>query len=407
MSLKPRSPTRKFERRREEVLAIAADLINERGARGLSLTDVARALNLDTSSVTYYFKRKELLAASCYAKALDGMEAAVDACASEPTPESRVRAYFRVNFDLFKAQRVPGAHRLAVLSDVRALDDDIRAPLDDQFLRILGKVSAYFTSGSGPNAAMESGVAAHIVIANALWIYAWADRFLDDDLERAFERFCEVFEKGLCPDGGIWPADVASLEDAVAEDDTPARFLHAATNLINEQGYRGAHVEKIAAHLGVTIGAFYHHLDNKDDLVAACCERSFSLMDRAQAIAASEGGAPGQRLCRLVATLLAHQFSASSPLLRVSAFQSLPLDIRPRMYERAERHAMHVAGLVSDGQRDGSVPALDPFIAAQVTTATVNAAADLRNWASRIAVIPDAKFYAGKLLRGLFTTQGG
>ena len=51
-------------------------------------------------------------------------------------------------------------------------------------------------------------------------------------------------------------------------------FLQAATFLINEQGYRGASVEKISARLNVTKGSFYHYNDNKDDLVANCFERS-------------------------------------------------------------------------------------------------------------------------------------
>ena len=52
-------------------------------------------------------------------------------------------------------------------------------------------------------------------------------------------------------------------------------FLLAATRLINELGYRGASVQRIASELNVTKGSFYHHLDAKDDLVAACYRRSF------------------------------------------------------------------------------------------------------------------------------------
>ncbi|MDN8891457.1 helix-turn-helix domain-containing protein, partial [Staphylococcus aureus] len=53
------------------------------------------------------------------------------------------------------------------------------------------------------------------------------------------------------------------------------RFLQAATRLINERGYRGASVERIASELNVTKGSFYHHLEAKDDLVLACFRRSF------------------------------------------------------------------------------------------------------------------------------------
>lgn len=42
---------------------------------------------------------------------------------------------------------------------------------------------------------------------------------------------------------------------------------------MNEHGYLGASVQKISEHLNLTKGAFYHHLENKDDLIAACFQR--------------------------------------------------------------------------------------------------------------------------------------
>jgi hypothetical protein len=50
----------------------------------------------------------------------------------------------------------------------------------------------------------------------------------------------------------------ALLED---EDDgtaTRAAYLRAATRLVNEYGYRGASVDRIAAELRLTKGSFYH-----------------------------------------------------------------------------------------------------------------------------------------------------
>jgi len=38
-------------------------------------------------------------------------------------------------------------------------------------------------------------------------------------------------------------------------------------------------VEKISARLGRTKGSFYHHYKNKDELVAACYDRTFAIID--------------------------------------------------------------------------------------------------------------------------------
>ena len=80
-----------------------------------------------------------------------------------------------------------------------------------------------------------------------------------------------------------------------ARDGEPGReaFLLAATRLINQLGYRGASVQRIASELNVTKGSFYHHLDAKDDLVAACYRRSFDTITAAQQLADAAGAATG------------------------------------------------------------------------------------------------------------------
>jgi AcrR family transcriptional regulator len=49
-------------------------------------------------------------------------------------------------------------------------------------------------------------------------------------------------------------------------------FLRMATLTINQRGYKGASVHRIASGLNVTKGSFYHHNEAKDDLVLACFE---------------------------------------------------------------------------------------------------------------------------------------
>src|SRR6202008_18438 len=86
---KPRSRHR-FERKRELLLDVATGLINERGVKGMTLLDVAQAVGVKTTSITYYFRRKELIAAAVFEKTLARLEAFVVEAASAPTPEARV-----------------------------------------------------------------------------------------------------------------------------------------------------------------------------------------------------------------------------------------------------------------------------------------------------------------------------
>ena len=60
----PDQGTKRFQAKRDAILAAAADAINEQSAKGMTFADVARRVGLNTTSVTYYFKRKEDLASA-------------------------------------------------------------------------------------------------------------------------------------------------------------------------------------------------------------------------------------------------------------------------------------------------------------------------------------------------------
>ena len=76
----------------------------------------------------------------------------------------------------------------------------------------------------------------------------------------------------------------------------------AATRLINELGYRGASVQRIASELNVTKGSFYHHLDAKDDLVIECYKRSFDTIIETQQAGEAAGGDWWHKLSSVIAT---------------------------------------------------------------------------------------------------------
>ena len=58
--------TDRFEAKRELIISAAAELINERGVKGMTFVDVGRMVDLNTTSIAYYFKRKEKLAEAAF-----------------------------------------------------------------------------------------------------------------------------------------------------------------------------------------------------------------------------------------------------------------------------------------------------------------------------------------------------
>jgi AcrR family transcriptional regulator len=190
-----------------------------------------------------------------------------------------------------------------------------------------------------------------------------------------------------------------------AEEISPEAFLRSATILINEQGYRGASVEKISARLNVTKGSFYHHNDNKDDLIAACFERTFAVVRQVQRAAEANGETGWDHLCAATSELVRYQLSDQGPLLRISAFSALPEAMRGETKRTMDRLAQRFGSFVVDGMVDGSIRPLDPSVAAHMVDSIINAAVELEWWVPGITPESAADLYAKPLFMGVFTPE--
>jgi len=393
--------TRRFREKRQAILAAAADAINEQSAKGMTFADVARRVGLNTTSVTYYFKRKEELAAAAFEQTLDSLMAMLDDAARAATPQARVARMVTLNVErLMRIER--GEERaLAVLSDLRAMDEPMRATLMNRWREVFRRTRALWGSGLSRAATDLAGARAHVLLENIFWLPLWLPRYEVDQYPRAAARLTALLRDGLAVEGAGWdPAAVALPHD----DPVPGReaFLLAATRLINELGYRGASVQRIASELNVTKGSFYHHLDAKDDLVVACYRRSFDTIAATQRLADERGGSHWQRLCDTVATLVAVQFSERESLLRTTALSGLPAGERQQMIDRSTRIARRFAGTMMDGIAEGTVRPVDSLIASQALMGMLNAAFDMRKWAWSMERDRAIRFYASTLMFGMF-----
>ncbi|WP_380781310.1 TetR family transcriptional regulator [Sphingomonas sp. R86520] len=393
--------TKRFRAKRDAILAAAAEAINEQSAKGMTFADVARRVGLNTTSVTYYFKRKEDLAAAAFEHTLESLIAMLDIAMEEATPEERVRRYLALNMArLGRIQR--GEERaFAVLSDLRATEDPMRSRLMTGWREVFRRTRLLWGPTSSRAQTDLNGARAHVLLENTFWLPIWLTRYEPDQYGRVEERLMDVFAHGIAGKDVKWAPTLLDLSHDEAEPGREA-FLLAATRLINELGYRGASVQKIASELNVTKGSFYHHLDAKDDLVIACYRRSFDTIADAQSRGEAEGGSFWHKLSSTVATLLDVQFAERGPLLRTTALSGLPVGVRNAMVERSNGIARRYAGMMMDGIGEGSIRAVDALIAAQALMALQNAAFDMRKWASTMPRERAIAMYASTLMFGLF-----
>src|SRR5690349_1076177 len=110
--------TGRFERKREAILDAATALLNSRGVKGLTLGDAAAAVDLSTTSVTYYFKRKDELAAACMTRGIAALDGMVEAALAEKSPEARLQMLLTLYLERIRQTVAGQAPPLPILADM-------------------------------------------------------------------------------------------------------------------------------------------------------------------------------------------------------------------------------------------------------------------------------------------------
>ena len=149
-------------------------------------------------------------------------------------------------------------------------------------------------------------------------------------------------------------------------------LLDVAVAAFNERGYDATSMEELAARLGVTKSAIYHHVPGKVELLRLALDRA---LDALFAVTAEPGAVTGRAIDRLEhvvrgsVRVLAAELPSVTLLLRVrgnSPVEQAAL-ARRREFDRV------VTDLVRAAEEEGDVrPDVDPAVTSRLLFGTVN-----------------------------------
>ena len=398
--------TKRFGEKRQAIIHAASVLVNDVGVQATTLSDVARAIGLNATSITYYFSRKDHLIVAVYEETLDRMDRMASEALAETDPEARLRKYVALHVALRTRIRSGERGLVTALSEIRSLDPDRQQPLLERYRQIVEKVRRFYGEPQTPEQRVLHSARAHVLLETMMWWPVWSLRYSTLDFPRVEERMVDILAHGLPGARGAWqprPLEVrhwrGQREGSASQND---EFLRAATTMINKLGYRGASVNRIAEAINVTKGSFYHHHEAKDDLVLACFDLSHDRLSATQMAGQGADGFYWERLSSVLYELLRVQFFDAVPLLRTTALQALNSEHKADVVTRSNRLARRFAGFLIDGIADGSVRPIDPLVASQIIMSMLNAAYEARRWAERFGD-PDKAIavYASTLFSGL------
>ena len=395
----------KYAERQARIIKVATRIINRRGVSGMTLAQVAAEMGMTPANIAYYFKTKEDLAVASFLTELPRLIAIFDANSEVPFPQSVTGLIDNYFSYVSRIERGLEAE-LVSPNDIRALNsDDVSAVYSSVFRCLRARA---FGGLPAPSNRQAVNALTHLLLAQLHWFDAWRFKIHPADYGRFGRRVGEVLMNGIVnparqPDPLQFPQPLPVSESS--EGGAKDAFLQAATELINEQGYHGASVERISARLSVSKGSFYHHVETKDDLITACFDRTIGIIQSTIAEAEARSTNALEALVLLAVTLVHRQLSGEATLLRLSAGTTLPESLQPNVYMEYNRIAVRIGSMFSDGVVDGSIRPLDSYVAAEVFLGMVNTSDELSYFVKDMNFDIALKSYIEPLFLGIRSYQ--
>ncbi len=376
--------------RREIILAQATLLFNANGFADTRLEDIGDRLGTVKTSISYYFRSKDRLLEEIYDRTLTFSAAALDVAMAAPTGldglMSWVNQHARAHADALAGLAQP----LALIADLPDENDASEGSLTRRYLALVDRCRGLILRGQADGSiGVKSVDGALFFVLNMMhWLPRWLAEIRLPDMPIALEGLDDLLRRGIVADrkrpharaiNRTVAGDVDSVFDRTARNRMKRdALLRVGTRVLNEKGYRSLSLSEVAAELGVTRGAFYYHIADKEALLLGCFERSCDLLETAQSLATLDGMSGMDVLERALRWLYDRQVSNLDPLLRLGLLSSLDEASRKLVTARLNRTRAGFAQMISRAMMDRSIRSLDVAAAEQLVLGAIFAGSQRR-----------------------------
>jgi AcrR family transcriptional regulator len=199
-------------------------------------------------------------------------------------------------------------------------------------------------------------------------------------------------------------AAVEAVEGRPAKRRPPydvASLLDVAVAVFNERGYDGTSMEDLARAAGITKSSFYHHVEGKEALLAAACDRALGALFAVRDEPAARQGRAVERFAHVLlrtAEILLAELPYVTLLLRVRG--NTPAE--QAALERRREFDRYTADLLSQAMADGDLRAdLNPALATRLTFGMVTSITEWYRPSGETAPDAVARAAVDLIMRGL------
>ena len=370
----------------QTILSEAARLFNFQGTRATTLGDIAQSIGLTKTSLYYYARNKEELVYKCYLASCDaGDDIMAEASRGAETGLECLCNFVRVWFARWEEIEQGQRPHTAWLVEIPTLSsmhrEEIEARMNKHFNTMLKFLKRGIKDGSISDCAPIPTTQAFLAIV--YWSYVWFRNVSVEKRPAAVEQLLGLIKGGICADryqfGSITFPSLETRAPAGFDRDKQneikrSAFLQVGSQMFNQRGYMGASLDDVAEQLDVTKGAFYYHIQNKEDLLYQCFKRTLELIDEMVERASRDGRNGAEKIELVLRYLFNVQLSEDGPLIAYRCLPSLSIERRNEILKQTLASSDRLGEFISEGIKDGSIRDVKPGVIENAIAGTIDAA---------------------------------
>jgi len=386
----PFSKTTQHDHKYKTILSAASELFNIYGTRGTTLVQVAKQLNLTKTSLYYYVKNKEDLVHQCYLNTCNEMQTLLDqALATEGLAITKLEALLTLNFNCWADIIDKKRGHIAGLTEIASLSAKHRQEISEYYRRFVVTLIGLLEAGQVDGSIKECAVreTSNAIWGAIFWLPVWLHEIEVPQRHDALTQWLNIIKYGLkshsidfsfpqVTESMSTKAPTGFDRDEINRQKQEA-FLKAGTMFFNQKGFKGTSLDELASSLGVTKGAFYYHIKNKDDLLIKCFNRTIRIEQEALSEQQATDNNALIQLALVAQRLFDVQVGPEGPLIRYSNMWSLPYNSRQEMEQELRSVQALMAQIIQSGFTDLSLSTGLSIVSEHIMLGAIEAIPDM------------------------------
>ncbi|WP_068544501.1 TetR/AcrR family transcriptional regulator [Thalassotalea crassostreae] len=412
----PFSKTNQHDNKYKTILSAASELFNIYGTRGTTLTQIADKLKLTKTSLYYYVKTKEELVHQCYLNTCIEMQSMVEsALALEGSALDKLEKLIRLNFDCWNDIVDGNRGHLAGLTEIASLSENHQKEISEYYrhfvIQVINIIEEGQTDGSMQNVSQVK--TSNAIWGTIFWLPIWLNAVKPEAREEAFNQLISVIRYGLNNQSQQFEFQPFAHEQIQTAPEGFNRqqqnrkkqeaFFRVGSIFFNQKGFKGTSLDELASSLGVTKGAFYYHIKNKDDLLVKCFERTLNIENKVLEESLKISSTGINKLAFAAQKLFNIQVGDQGPLIRYATMWSFDLERRKQIEQAFKETRVIFGKVIQLGIDDKSIKNVDRMVAENIIAGAIEAIPDMASAMSKDELKDSSNEYFHIFFNGIAT----